>query len=61
MIDTKSSWEQSRLRSQYHFDNHTIDPRWDTIEELGHIVPAWQEELEQIIADARPATWATRG
>jgi hypothetical protein len=61
MIDTKSSWEQSKLRSQYHFDNHVMDPRWDTIEELGHIVPAWQTELDEIIAESRPATWATRG
>lgn len=41
----KSNWEITQQRSQYHFDNSVIDPRWDTVQQLGRIQPTWHAEL----------------
>jgi hypothetical protein len=57
----KSNWDLLRQRSQYHFDNATMDPRWDTVQQLGHIEPCWHEQLSAAIPASRPATWRTRG
>ena len=61
MIDTNSSWELTRQRSNYHFDNFRLDPEVDTVTYLGNIAPFWQSELEDIIKLAQPKTWRTRG
>lgn len=58
---TQSNWEITRARSQYHFDTAKMDPRWDTVQHLGRIQPAWHEELSKAIAASRPVTWRTRG
>jgi hypothetical protein len=57
----RSSWDETRAKSAYHFDPVLRDPRWDTVTGLGHIAPCWTEELKEIIATATPATWANRG
>lgn len=57
----KSNWEITCARSQYHFDTHTIDPRWDTVISAGRIEPDWQQELQQAIDQSHPVTWRTRG
>ena len=57
----RSSWDETRAKSAYHFDPALKDPRWDTVTGLGHITPCWTEELKEIIATATPATWANRG
>ena len=57
----RSSWDETRAKSAYHFDPVLKDPRWDTVTGLGHITPCWTEELKEIINTARPATWANRG
>jgi hypothetical protein len=57
----KSSWDQTRATSVYHFDTTRIDPRWDTAVGLGRFAPCWQQELDNIVANSQPATWATRG
>jgi hypothetical protein len=56
-----SSWEQTRLRSSYHFDHRRIDPLYDTVIYCGSFAPVWQKELEKIIADSKSVTWRTRG
>ena len=56
-----SSYDETRAKSVYHFDTTIKDARWDTVTGLGHIAPCWTDELKEIIATARPATWATRG
>jgi len=56
-----SSWEWTRSQSQYHFDSRRIDGRWDTAVVLGQFEPCWQDELDHIVSQSRPATWATRG
>jgi hypothetical protein len=58
---TQSNWEITRARSQYHFDNTQMDPRWDTVQQLGHITPHWHEELSAAVAESTPVTWRTRG
>ena len=57
----KSSWDATQETSAYHFDRNRQDPRWDTVIGLGHITPNWQADLPAILAQARPATWETRG
>lgn len=56
----KSSWEETKSRSLYHFDNKKIDPRFDTVVNLGHIQANWRQELAAAIKDAPPVSWRTR-
>ena len=56
-----SDWELIKKRSQYHFDNTIIDPRWDTVQHLGNIKIDWDTELQSVIDNAKPVTWRTRG
>ena len=56
-----SSWEQSKEKSKYHFDNFKNDPQIDKVEKLGHIVADFKPEVAEIIKNAKPATWRTRG
>lgn len=58
---TSSSWELTKQRSNYHFDNFRFDPDQDRVTFLGNIVPFWREELDSIIKLAMPKTWRTRG
>lgn len=58
---TQSSWDETKKRSQYHFDPKTIDPTYDTVTYLGSFSPVWSNELEKIIADSKAVTWRTRG
>lgn len=58
---TQSNWEITRARSQYHFDTTQQDPRWDTVQHLGHIEPNWTSELAAAVAASKPVTWRTRG
>lgn len=57
----ESNWELTKARSQYHFDTQRMDPRWDTVIELGRIQPCWQDALNRTMASALPVTWRTRG
>jgi hypothetical protein len=56
-----SNWEQSKLKSNYHFDPTHKDEFQDVVYYLGHIEPTWTSELDEIVTKSRPATWATRG
>jgi hypothetical protein len=57
----KSNWETSRARSTYHFDPTRKDLQENVMSYLGHVEPTWSADLQDIVATARPATWATRG
>jgi hypothetical protein len=57
----KSSWDETKKRSQYHFDNQQFDPDQDRVVRLGFIEPCWDSELADIVANSRSATWRTRG
>lgn len=56
-----SDWAITRQRSQYHFDTVTIDPRWDTVQHLGHMDADWHTQLQTVIDNSTPVTWRTRG
>ena len=57
----KSNWEESKKRSRYHFDPQRRDQSHEVIEHLGRVAPVWLDDIDEIIANARPTTWATRG
>ena len=57
----KSSWDYTKERSNYHFDSTRIDSKDSVVTILGNIKPTWLADLDSIINNSRPATWATRG
>ena len=57
----KSNWEISRAQSTYHFNPQQQDRPESVMTYLGHVEPTWTHDLKDIIDNARPATWATRG
>jgi hypothetical protein len=57
----KSNWDTLRARSTYHFKPGQKDNPRDVVTSLGHITPTWQADLDSIVNNAQPATWATRG
>jgi hypothetical protein len=56
-----SNWETSKQKSTYHFDSARQDQSHDVFTCLGHLDPTWLDDLTHIVANAKPATWATRG
>jgi hypothetical protein len=56
-----SNWEDTKKKSRYHFDNFKLDTQQDKVESLGKIVADFKPELEDIVKNAKPATWRTRG
>ena len=57
----KSKWDSTKERSRYHFDNFKNDTEQDKVIKLGKIVADFKPELVDIIKNAKPATWRTRG
>lgn len=57
----KSNWETAKARSDYHFNPGQKDNPMDVMQHLGYVTPTWENDLADIIANAKPATWATRG
>lgn len=57
----KSSWDETKKRSRYHFDSKRFDPDQDRVVRLGFIQPVWEAELKSIVENSRAATWRTRG
>jgi len=57
----KSAWEITKQRSQYHFDNTKMDPRWDTVTLVKQVANTWAEELQTAVDASHPVTWRTRG
>jgi len=56
-----SSWEQSKKKSKYHFDNFKNDTQVDKVIKLGKITADYSEDVNHAVATAKPATWRTRG
>ena len=57
----KSNWEESKNRSRYHFDSQRRDQAHEVIEHLGRVAPIWLDDINEIVANSKPATWETRG
>lgn len=58
---TQSAWEITKARSQYHFDNSIMDPRWDTVTLVKQFANTWASELQAAVDASHPVTWRTRG
>ena len=56
-----SNWDETKAKSNYHFDSNRVDTRESVMRYLGHITPTWTDSVAEIVATAKPATWATRG
>ena len=56
-----SSWDQSKQKNNYHFDNFKNDPKFDRVIKLGKIIADYTEDVKQAVETAQPATWRTRG
>jgi hypothetical protein len=57
----KSNWEQTKKRSRYHFDPQRRDQAHEVLTHLGTFAPIWLDDIEEIVENAQPATWASRG
>lgn len=57
----RSSWNETKEKSKYHFNNFKNDPDVDRIVVLGNVNANWSKEVLEIIKNSRPATWETRG
>ena len=58
----KSSWDETRAHSNYHFDPRIKDRKRDVMTHLGKFNPrAWADNLDDIIGSSKPAQWANRG
>lgn len=57
----KSAWDVTRAQSTYHFDPTRLDQRQDVLRYHGRLPVTWAADLDSIIDNSRPATWATRG
>ena len=59
---TQSSWEQLKLRSNYHFDPEVMDPLYDTVDRVGQLHLALEQaQLDSLVEESQEATWRTRG
>ena len=56
-----SSWEQSKKKSKYHFDNFKNDTQVDKVIKLGKITADYSKDVKIAVETAKPATWRTRG
>lgn len=56
-----SSWDETKKRSQYHFDTQKYDPRFDTVIRLGNIENTWAHQIPELIENSKSVTWRTRG
>jgi hypothetical protein len=57
----KSNWQTLQAKSTYHFDPRRRDQPESVVAYLGNMSPTWTHDLKDMIDNARPATWATRG
>jgi len=56
-----SNWENTKIRSKYHFDTTKMDPNYDTVVKLGRIIADYSSDVETAVSNSKPATWRTRG
>jgi hypothetical protein len=56
-----SSWDTTKAKSNYHFDNFKNDPQVDKVIKLGRIIADYSEDVKHAVETAKPATWETRG
>ena len=52
-----SSWEQSKKRSNYHFDNFKNDSQVDKVIKIGKILADYTEDVKHAVETAKPENW----
>lgn len=57
----RSSWDETKAKSAYHFDTGRMDARWDSGVGLGRFANTWAADVDEIIENAKPAGWHNRG
>ena len=57
----RSSWDETVAKSNYHFDAKVIDEPNNVLTRLGRVSNTWENDLQKIIDNSRPATWSSRG
>jgi hypothetical protein len=58
----RSSWDETKAKSNYHFNPLIKDRKKDVLTYLGKFNPgAWERDLKYIIDNSKPAQWANRG
>lgn len=57
---SKSNWDKTKPRTNYHFDAFKNDPAYDSMRYIGRFVGDWQTELQQTIDNSKEITWRTR-
>ena len=59
---TQSSWEETKRRSKYHFNQFFTHPDFDTVDRIGSVMPSWTEnQIKLLIEESKAVTWRTRG
>ncbi len=56
-----SNWQAGVKRSNYHFDWHRHEPAGYDYRWIARFEGSWDQELADIVAEAEPKTWGTRG
>jgi hypothetical protein len=56
----ESNWDNTKPRTNYHFDSYKHDPAYDTMRYIGKFVGNWSKELTQTINNSQEITWRNR-
>ena len=56
----ESNWDNTKPRTNYHFDPYKHDPAYDTMRYIGRFTGNWEEELTQTINNSQEITWRNR-
>lgn len=56
----ESNWDNTKPRTNYHFDPYKHDPAYDNMRYIGKFTGDWDEELTQTINNSQEITWRNR-
>ena len=56
----ESNWDNTKPRTNYHFDPYKHDPAYDAMRYIGRFTGDWDEELTQTINNSQEITWRNR-
>ena len=56
----ESNWDNTKPRTNYHFDPYKHDPAYDNMRYIGRFTGNWDEELTQTINNSQEITWRNR-
>lgn len=56
----ESNWDNTKPRTNYHFDPYRHDPAYDNMRYIGRFTGNWDEQLTQTINNSQEITWRNR-